>query len=254
MSHDFIEKFFSLRVDFGERRQNFFIGRRSNGFNVIGVEKFGAFGNDFVILNVNRRATESVLVPTGLNNQRVVDEQTFGKCGVAVTVDNQINALRFAGNSFAGEFAACVNAHVHDGNHHVAFRAQNLNHFLGSVDGIQKINRRDVGGIRLESSFGRRQTEYADRNAFELENFVRLENELAVTFAHDICIEQRELEFFCELFQLRGAVIEIVVACCHCVESCDIEQRHEIFAATDCNHRHTVKSVACVEPKRRGIF
>ena len=57
-----------------------------------------------------------------------------------------------------------------------------------------------------------------------------------------------------EPFQLRRAVIEVVVAGSHCVDARRVEERHETFALADCDNGHTVKSVAGVEPKRRGIF
>ena len=45
-----------------------------------------------------------------------------------------------------------------------------------------------------------------------------------------------------------------MVAGSHRVESGCVQKRNQIFALADCDHRHTVESVARVKPKRRGIF
>ena len=88
MGNNFVKHFFRLGVDVFKYVEDLLIGLRANRFDFVGVKEFGFLGNDFVILNVNRRFAEEVFIITRLDNQRVLNANAFGQRGVAVSVDD----------------------------------------------------------------------------------------------------------------------------------------------------------------------
>ena len=119
MRKHFIKQFLIANFDVGKRALDQRIGFFGKRRNFVFVKQLGSLGNDAMIFYVHFDHSKIKTVAARLRNQSAVDFHAVGERGMTVSVDDDINALRFARNPFARKFRTAINAHMHQRHQHI---------------------------------------------------------------------------------------------------------------------------------------